>query len=395
MRAMGEPLDEASEGRRITRRWRIDRPVKMLTFAFARKSEEQRMGGDGVPAVLVFGPPVGHDTSNRMREAARDVLRSTAFYQQLFGTEPPAREIQAVIIQAAHGQAFDGFLHLSESAAYRDRTGPSEKFLAHEVAHQWWGHRVGWRTYRDQWLSEGLAEYSAMMYVEARLEKGEKLFRAILQAYVDELTGSISSALSPFARAGLVEDNRVASRRIGPIAHGFRAAVSDAPSGYFSQAYHKGALVFHMLRVLSRFLPDGEEHFYAVLRDLAREFAGERLSTGDLEEIVERHYLGDWSWFFDQWVRRAGIPSYKWSHEVSDQPDPEGLYTIRLQVSQSGVPEDFRMPVPVRVVYRSGEAENLLAVVEGPEQEIELKVPKRPAKVLFNPDNAVLARGGK
>ncbi len=110
---------------------------------------------------------------------------------------------------------------------------------------------------------------------------------------------------------------------------------------------------------------------------------------------MERHYLGDWSWFFDQWVRRAGIPSYKWSHEVSDQPDPEGLYTIRLQVSQSGVPEDFRMPVPVRVVYRSGEAENLLAVVEGPEQEIELKVPKRPAKVLFNPDNAVLARGGK
>ena len=36
----------------------------------------------------------------------------------------------------------------------------------HEVAHQWWGHQVGWSSYRDQWLSEGFAEFTAGLAVE-------------------------------------------------------------------------------------------------------------------------------------------------------------------------------------------------------------------------------------
>jgi hypothetical protein len=34
----------------------------------------------------------------------------------------------------------------------------------HEMAHQWWGHMVGWKTYHDEWLSEGFAEFSAGLY---------------------------------------------------------------------------------------------------------------------------------------------------------------------------------------------------------------------------------------
>ena len=37
-------------------------------------------------------------------------------------------------------------------------------FLAHEVAHQWWGQAVGWKNYHEQWLSEGLAQYFAALY---------------------------------------------------------------------------------------------------------------------------------------------------------------------------------------------------------------------------------------
>ncbi len=39
-------------------------------------------------------------------------------------------------------------------------------FLAHEVAHQWWGHAVGWKNYHEQWLSEGFAQYFAALYAE-------------------------------------------------------------------------------------------------------------------------------------------------------------------------------------------------------------------------------------
>jgi hypothetical protein len=35
----------------------------------------------------------------------------------------------------------------------------------HEMAHQWWGHLVGWKTYHDPWLSEGTAEFASVMYL--------------------------------------------------------------------------------------------------------------------------------------------------------------------------------------------------------------------------------------
>ncbi len=40
------------------------------------------------------------------------------------------------------------------------------RFIAHETAHQWWGNIVAWRSYRDQWLSEGFAEYSGILYTD-------------------------------------------------------------------------------------------------------------------------------------------------------------------------------------------------------------------------------------
>src|SRR6201993_917923 len=56
--------------------------------------------------------------------------------------------------------------------------------LPHEIAHQWWGDLVGWRTYRDQWISEALANYSALMMMETE-KPGE--VRLILERYREEL----------------------------------------------------------------------------------------------------------------------------------------------------------------------------------------------------------------
>ena len=50
--------------------------------------------------------------------------------------------------------------------------------LAHEVAHQWWGHVVGWKSYRDQWMSESFAELfgkSTTSFKEGEVVKGTVL----------------------------------------------------------------------------------------------------------------------------------------------------------------------------------------------------------------------------
>ena len=49
------------------------------------------------------------------------------------------------------------------TAEFLDLVGP------HELAHQWWGHAVGDATYRDAWISEGFAEFSAALVMERTL----------------------------------------------------------------------------------------------------------------------------------------------------------------------------------------------------------------------------------
>ena len=52
-------------------------------------------------------------------------------------------------------------------------------FLAHELAHQWWGHAVGPKNYHERWLSEGLAQYFSALY--AQHEGGDDLFGHVLK----------------------------------------------------------------------------------------------------------------------------------------------------------------------------------------------------------------------
>ena len=43
----------------------------------------------------------------------------------------------------------------------------SDLIVGHETAHQWWGDLVSWKSYRDQWLFEALANYSALLMLES------------------------------------------------------------------------------------------------------------------------------------------------------------------------------------------------------------------------------------
>ena len=52
-----------------------------------------------------------------------------------------------------------------------------DEVTSHEVSHQWWGHLVGWKTYHDQWLSEGFAEFSAGLYLQATEKSPDKFLK--------------------------------------------------------------------------------------------------------------------------------------------------------------------------------------------------------------------------
>jgi peptidase M1-like protein len=395
VRAMGRREESSGgeeDGKTSKSVWIVDQPVKMLTFAFADHFNEERLTRPGVPDVICFGSRVQVSRNARFREVGQNVIDSLAFYQQLFDTKLPEIPIYVTSINAGHGQAFDGFIELAEQSFDILGPGLGELFRAHEAAHQFWGVLVGGATYRDAWLGEAFAEYSAMMYVEATMKNGPALFQEILRAYNDELNGSIKSGFSKFSRMAVNLRNRAYGDRIGPIGHGWRADTGEVPTAYSSQVYAKGALVLHMLRGLLRDQTGSDQAFLDVLRDFLHTHRGGLASTRDFEAAVARRVPGDWSWFFDEWVNGMGIPTYRWSYEIASSPNAEGKWMVNLKVKQSEVPKGFRMSVPVEVEYSGSRTERVRVMVEEAKEAFSLEFPERPKELALNPESEVLAK---
>ncbi|MGH7338368.1 MAG: M1 family aminopeptidase, partial [Myxococcota bacterium] len=179
LRAMGREIESRDEQGRRFRRYAIERPARMVTFTFAEKFEEQRLDVEGGPTIAAFSARAGGRA--KAFNVAADVANAWSFFERWLGRGPASSTVYATSIVGHHGQAFDGFLHLAESSWETESRGPTELFRAHEVAHAWWGHLVGWRSYRDQWLSESFAEYSAMRFVEAAVPDGAARYAEMVE----------------------------------------------------------------------------------------------------------------------------------------------------------------------------------------------------------------------
>ncbi|RME27118.1 MAG: hypothetical protein D6800_05470 [Candidatus Zixiibacteriota bacterium] len=314
---------------------------------------------------------------NMEAQVAQDVLGSAELYMHDFGPCPHDTLRVSEILQP-HGQAFAGDIHLSTSTwKYTDKWGYDRIFRAHETAHQWWGTEVGWQTYHDQWLSEGFAEYSALMYLQAAA--GNEQFMDRLKESRDKIF-----SVRNYLFGGGVES--------GAIALGLRTASSKTVGDYDLIVYKKGAFVLHMLRnLMLDFKTMSDERFLNMMRDWYRTFRGREASTWDFRQMVEKHLGMDMGWFFDEWVYGNDLPTYNFSYETTLGAD--SAWHVTCHITQKGVPESFRMYVPVDIQFKNGTHYYLRLLVDQPEGDYELPPIKgRIEKLRLNPFLSVLAK---
>ncbi len=392
--AVGKLQKETVNDKLKTWLWETEMPARMYGFTIGEKFKKERIQLDSIPEVISFGTTKGFSTGNMVRNVAIDVAKSLHFYRWFFDIDFPLEKIHATSVRSWHGQAFPGFLHLAEYTYQAEHPGASELFRAHEVAHQMWGHMVSWKSYRDQWLSEALAEYSAMLFIETTMSKSGYYYE-ILKIYTNELFGSFESSMSKFARPWDIMDIRRFGEKIGPIGVGYRAGTAEIPSAYYFQVYHKGPLVIHMLRIILRSTTTDDKLFREILKDFLHTYNGKEASTEDFKSIIEKHTRSDWRWFFDQWINGTALPTYEWSYKLSERPNQEGFYELKVKVDQRDVPPGFKMPVPLWVEFPDKSIRQFTLNIDTMENSFTLAVQQRPKNVLFNPYYSVLAKTKK
>jgi aminopeptidase N len=251
----------------------------------------------------------------------------------------------------------------------------------HEVAHQWWGHTVGFGSYRDQWMSEGFAEMSASIYL-FNIEKSQQKF---ISFWNDE-------------RELLLERNPEGFRGIdaGPLTMGYR--MSNSRTGFDLTRrliYPKGAYVLHMIRMMMWDRQNGDKRFKETMHDFVTTYSGKAATTEDFKAIVEKHMTRDMDmegnqkmdWFFNEYVYGTQLPSYKLDYSFDTGADGDVVFSFK--VTQSKVDESFRMPVPIYFELADGNIAFVGRAKVTGNSSMEQKVPMKGLKA--KPRRALLS----
>jgi len=409
--ATGNKVSDTIDGKDRVTEWKSDLPLAVAGFAygdykevttkvgnievqvFANSQPDDQMADlvrrsneQGVQAAIGNMTPVGMAPT-----VAQEMGNSIRTFEKYFGPYP-YKQLAITNISANYGQGWPGLIYLSiytfmDSTQRHElgiTTNPriTEFFRAHETSHQWWGHRVGWKSYHDQWMSEGFAEFSGNLYTQLR--DGQK-------EYLDRLRADKLGLLAKDIH------NRVLDS-VGPVWMGTRTASSVSPGGYNTIIYNKGGYVLTMLRMMMAdpTKPDPDARFEAMMHDFCKTFDNKAASTEDFKAIAEKYMTAGMdlehnhrlNWFFNQYVYGTGIPHYDFHYDVKSA---NGQWTLTANLARSGVADTWMDMVPV-FVERDGKQIRLgLINATGPNTPITVNLPFNPGKVLVNVNEELLA----
>jgi hypothetical protein len=348
------------------------------------------------PQTIVPARPSAAETEGSVGETA---ARAIEYFADRFGPFPYSH-LALTQIPGRESQGWPGLIYLSSYAFLTDeerqelhyepyRILLQESVPVHETAHQWWGDLVMWDSYRDQWFSEGLANYCSMMMIQ---EKNPSGFREVMEKY----------------RQDLLEKNKdgLPAMEAGPVTLGHRLQSSRFPGGYEAISYGRGTWLFHMLRTMlddaaagegGRGVAGADEPFMRGLRKVRERYAGQAISTRQLLDVFAEdippslRYEGKKSldWFLDGWINGTALPKLELK-SVRFTPRGKGS-VVSGTILQKQAPEDLVTSVPVYEVI-TGRQPVLLGRVfaDGEESSFRLPAPAGAHKIVLDPYDTIL-----
>jgi hypothetical protein len=339
-------------------------PVKYISFLVGKFSKVQE-DSSGLP-LKFYKSSTGIRVSHRQfLEEAKDIVR---FYERVFGPFPYEKlTIVQRVWSVRGGHSSPSFIVINEipqipgrkdrflnSKCPVDFSRWEEYFLAHEIAHQWWGQGVTWKTYHDQWLSEGLAQFSSILYLSEK--HGEKVLDFIIRE------------LSYWTEK---------KTEWGAITMGSRLSYFDFEA-FQSIIYNKASLVLFLLKDII-----GEEVFFQGLREFFARHKYGAASTNDFVKTFNHVSGTNLEPFFECWFDTHILPDVKVSHTILRQG--EG-YLLRLNLTQKG----HLFVFPLLVGWdQDGRNVTKKLLIDEKEERFEFELEGKPRKIKININKAV------
>ena len=410
--SVGSPKKLEREGDFDVSQWVSDVPLAVAGFNYgAFKKKEAKIEklsyvlegyavSDLPDALKPAAEAIGGMTPVRLMDqtlSQTDV--AMRIYDQYFGHPPYGRIAITQQPEFNFGQSWPGLVYLPISAFLdstqrfqlmggnnRGLTDFIQEVTPHEVSHQWWGHMVGWASYRDQWLSEGFADFSAGLFLQLTEKKPEKYLK-YLEADRDKI----------------LEKNKfgTSANEAGPLHMGLRLDTERTAGAYQRLIYPKGGYVLHMLRSMMWDPKTNDENFIQMMHDYVATHLYKSASTASFQAVVEKHMTpnmdlaknGKMDWFFNEWVYGTDIPRYKFDYTLV--PEADGKVRLKASLTQSEVSDAFLMSVPIYMELDAGRIARLGTVAmkgNSTKSNLELVLPVKPKRVMINQNFDVLAR---
>ncbi|MEJ1155089.1 M1 family metallopeptidase [Microbacterium marmarense] len=270
--ATGVPVSTARRGQMVAHTFTSKVPtatyLTALHFGRYETRAMPRAATDTPANVTIVNPPA---LRLAVDSAFSPVPRMLSVFTEMFGAYP--QDACTLVVTAdeleipleAQGMAVFGSNHLDSV---------SERLVAHELAHQWFGNSVGVEHWRDIWLNEGFACYAEWLWSEA---SGGPSVRSKVRHYYGKLAGSAQDIVLVDPGPELMFDDRV---------------------------YKRGAVTLHALR-----LAVGDQAFFTMLRAWVATRAEQSVSTADFRSHVSATLGESANALLTPWLEQLALPA--------------------------------------------------------------------------------------
>ena len=259
------------------------------------------VNGTTIPMQSYYYP----ESQASFTNGAQTAMNAIAFFSSMFGDYPFKKE--------KYGHVQFGWSGGMEHQTCSFMASMGQNLIAHELAHQWFGDKITCAHWEDIWLNEGFATHLASMYNEYKNP-------------VNTISGrntQINLITTQPGGSVLVDDatnsTRIFSNRL---------------------TYAKGSHLLYMLRWI---LTDAV--FFAAVKSYLQDpaLAYGYATTANLKSHLEAASGKNLTYFFDQWFKGQGFPSY----QVEWFPDGNKVQVRLKQTTSHASVGFFQLPVPV------------------------------------------------